>query len=171
MGRLLDDTKPHLVLLDLVLPGADGIELLESVPGLAGVPVIFVSAYGRDQTIARALEAGAVDYIVKPFSPTELAARIRTALRQREAPEPAEPSGPYRAGELTIDYAEQTVFLADRPVPLTSTEYRLLSELSVNAGRVLGHEHLLQRVWGQGHAGHSGAGAHSGQEPSTQAGR
>ena len=151
-----DDPQPHLVLLDLVLPGADGIELLESVPGLAGVPVIFVSAYGRDQTIARALEAGAVDYIVKPFSPTELAARIRTALRQREAPEPAEPSGPYRSGELTIDYAEQTVFLADRPVPLTSTEYRLLSELSVNAGRVLGNEHLLQRVWGQGHAGHSG---------------
>jgi DNA-binding response OmpR family regulator len=156
LGRLLDDTRPHLVLLDLVLPGADGIELLESVPGLAGVPVIFLSAYGRDQTIARALEAGAVDYIVKPFSPTELAARIRTALRQREAPEPAEPSGPYRSGELTIDYAEQTVFLADRPVPLTSTEYRLLSELSVNAGRVLGNEHLLQRVWGQGHAGHSG---------------
>ena len=156
LGRLLEETRPHLVLLDLVLPGADGIELLETVPGLAGVPVIFLSAYGRDQTIARALEAGAVDYIVKPFSPTELAARIRTALRQREAPEPAEPSGPYRSGELTIDYAEQTVFLADRPVPLTSTEYRLLSELSVNAGRVLGHEHLLQRVWGQGHAGHSG---------------
>ena len=98
LGRLLDDTRPHLVLLDLVLPGADGIELLESVPGLAGVPVIFLSAYGRDQTIARALEAGAVDYIVKPFSPTELAARIRTALRRREAPEPAEPSGPYRCG-------------------------------------------------------------------------
>ena len=156
LGRMLEETRPHLVLLDLVLPGADGIELLESVPGLAGVPVIFLSAYGRDQTIARALEAGAVDYIVKPFSPTELVARIRTALRRREAPEPAEPQEPYRSGELTIDYAGQTVFLGGRPVHLTSVEYRLLFELSVNAGRILGHEHLLQRVWGQGHAGHSG---------------
>ena len=83
VGRLIREEKPHLVLLDLMLPGTDGVELMESVPELAEVPVIFLSAYGGDQVIARALEAGADDYIVKPFSPTELVARIQTVLRRR----------------------------------------------------------------------------------------
>ncbi len=156
VGRLLDEEEPHLVLLDLVLPGVDGIELMRTVPGLSEVPVIFVSAYGRDQIIARALEAGAVDYVVKPCSPTELVARIQAALRRRAAPEAVEPSEPYRLRELTIDYAERSVTLSRRPVPLTDLEYRLLFELSVNAGRLLDHKHLLQRVWEMGHAGHSG---------------
>ena len=154
--HLIEQEKPHLVLLDLMLPGVDGIELMKTVPELSDVPVIFLSAYGRDQIIARALEAGAVDYIVKPFSPTELVARINTALKRGAAPESVAPSEPYRSGDLTIDYAERTVSLAGRPVPLTDIEYRLLFELSVHAGRVLGNEHLLQRVWGMGHAGHSG---------------
>ena len=156
VARLVEEVRPHLVLLDLMLPGADGIELMESVPGLADVPVIFLSGYGRDQVIARALEAGAEDYVVKPFSPTELAARVQTALRRRAAAELAEPSEPYRLGELTIDYTGRRVQLAGRPVLLTDIEYRLLVELSVNAGLVLTHDHLLQRVWGPGHAGHSG---------------
>ena len=75
--RLIKTTKPALVLLDLVLPGTDGIALMARVPELADLPVIFISGYGRDQTIAQALEAGAVDYVVKPFSPTELVARIQ----------------------------------------------------------------------------------------------
>ena len=156
VARLLEEERPHLVLLDLMLPGADGIELMESLPGLADLPVIFLSAYGRDQIIARALETGAEDYVVKPFSPTELVARVQTALRRRAAPELAEPSESYRLGELTIDYAGRRVLLAGRPVRLTDIKYRLLVELSVNADRVLTHEHLLQRVWGPGHVGHSG---------------
>ena len=76
---LIRSEKPRLVLLDLMLPGTDGIELMERVPELADLPVIFISGYGRDETIARALEAGAEDYIVKPFSATELTARIRAA--------------------------------------------------------------------------------------------
>ena len=156
VGHLVEEEKPHLVLLDLVLPGADGIELLERVPELAAVPVIFLSAYGRDQIIARALESGADDYIVKPFSPTELVARIQTVLRRRAALALAEPSEPYRRGTLTIDYAARRVALGGRAVRLTDIEYRLLCELAVNAGRVLTHEHLLQRVWGPGHAGHPG---------------
>ena len=150
------EEKPGLVLLDLMLPGTGGIELMKTVPELSDVPVIFLSAYGRDQIIARALEAGAVDYIVKPFSPTELAARINTALKRGAAPESAAPPEPYRPGDLTIDYAGRTVSPAGRPVPLADIEYRLLFELSVHAGRVLGNEHLLQRVWGTGHAGRSG---------------
>ena len=83
-------------------------------------------------------------------------ARINTALKRGAAPESVAPSEPYRPGDLTIDYAGRTVSLAGRPVPLADIEYRLLFELSVHAGRVLGNEHLLQRVWGMGHAGHSG---------------
>ena len=82
LPRLVKTKRPHLVLLDLMLPGTDGIELMECVPGLADVPVIFISGYGRDETIARALEAGAADYIVKPFSPTELTTRVQAALRK-----------------------------------------------------------------------------------------
>ena len=85
---LVKSHKPHLVLLDLLLPGTDGIELMARVPELADLPVIFLSAYGRDETIVKALDAGAADYIVKPFSPTELTARVRAALRRRADPEP-----------------------------------------------------------------------------------
>ncbi len=88
LGHLLATEKPALVLLDLMLPGTDGIELMRQVPGLADLPVLFISGYGRDETVARALEAGAEDYIVKPFSPTELVARVRAALRRRADPEP-----------------------------------------------------------------------------------
>ena len=153
---LLAEHKPHLVLLDLMLPGTDGIQLLANVPELARIPVMFLSAYGRDHTIARALEAGAVDYIVKPFSPTELIARIQVALRQQAAPKSEAPSEPYQVGELTINYDNRTAAVAGRPLQLTGTEYRLLFELSANGGHVLTHDHLLQQVWGMGHVGHSG---------------
>ena len=140
--RLLRTDRPGLVLLDLVLPGADGIELMASVPELADVPVIFISGYGRDETIARALEAGAADYIVKPFSPTELTARIRAALRRRKEPEP------FLLGDLAIHYEQRRVSVADREVPLTATEYELLRALSLDAGRVCTYDDLLRRVWG-----------------------
>ena len=157
VGRLVEEERPHLALLDLMLPGMDGIDLMESVPELAHVPVIFLSGYGRDQVIARALEAGAEDYVVKPFSPTELVARVQTVLRRRAASEMSEPPEPYRRGELAIDYAERRVSLAGSAVLLTNIEYRLLFELSVNAGLVLTHEQLLQRVWGPEHSGRPGA--------------
>ena len=145
---LVEANDPHLVLLDLMLPGTDGIELMQGIRDMADVPVIFLSAYGQEETIARALENGADDYVVKPFSPVELVARIKAALRKREAPEWAEPSEPFVLGELTIDYAERRVTLAGRLVPLTAMEYGLLFELSANAGRVMTYGRLLQRVWG-----------------------
>ena len=147
LSGMIRTEKPRLVLLDLLLPGADGIELMERVPELADLPVIFISGYGRDETIARALEAGAADYIVKPFSPTELTARIRAALRKRSAPEP------YLLGELAIHYEERRVSVAGRNVQLTATEYELLRVLSLNEGRVSTYESLLRQVWNVPHNG------------------
>ena len=143
--RLVEEEKPNLVLLDLMLPGVDGIDLMKEIVSAGDVPVIFVSAYGQDQLVAKAFEMGADDYVVKPFSPTELVARIRAALRRRTT---SEPPIPYVARDLTIDYTERLVTLGGAPIDLTAIQYRLLVELSANAGRVLTYEHLLRRVWG-----------------------
>ena len=141
LAAIIRAEKPALVLLDLMLPGTDGIELMETVPELAGLPVIFISGYGRDETIARALAAGAEDYIVKPFSPTELTARIRAVLRRRADP------ARFVLGILAIDYDRRRATVAGREVELTATEYELLRALSLNAGRVTTSETLLNRVW------------------------
>ena len=99
--------RPRLVLLDLMLPGIDGIALMQKVRERFDLPVIFISAYGRDETVARALESGAADYLVKPFSPTELVARVRAALRRHERPEP------FTLGALAIDYARRRVTVGE----------------------------------------------------------
>ena len=143
LAGLIRAEKPRLVLLDLMLPGTDGIELMKQVPQLADLPVIFISGYGRDETIARAFESGAVDYIVKPFSPTELVARVQAALRSRAEPEA------FVHGELAVDYGLRRVSVAGREVALTATEFDLLWILSVNAGRVMTTEVLLRQVWGR----------------------
>ena len=153
--RLFERERPRLVLLDLLLPDGDGIEVMGRFLRIADVPVVFLSAYNRDETIARALEAGAVDYVVKPFSPTELVARVRSALR-RAAGASTSPPGPFVLGDLAIDYAARQVSVAGRPARLTPTEYRLLSELSFNAGQVLTFDHLLERIWGEEHPGGRG---------------
>ena len=146
--RLMIEHRPNLVLLDMVLPGYDGIDLMRDLSGISNVPVVFLSAYGGDQVIARALETGAADYIVKPFSPTELVARVGTALRRWDAPYRAEPTEPYTLGDLTINYADRRVTVAGEPIHLTAMEYDLLRALSISAGRVLTHERLLRQVWG-----------------------
>ena len=130
---------------------------MERVPELSDVPVMFLSAYGQDQTIARALEVGADDYIVKPFSPTELVARIQTVLRRRSNDQSGEPTEPYVAGSLTVNYLERRAYLADTLCNSPHIEYRMLYELSANAGRVMTHAELLRRVWGPAHSGRTGA--------------
>ena len=148
VSRLMEERKPHLVLLDLMLPGTDGVALMNDIHRISDVPVIFLSVYGQDEVIARAFDMGATDYVVKPFSPTELGARIRAALRKRLEPFQGEASGPFAVGDLSIDFAERRVTVAREPVNLTATEYAVLYELAVNAPRVLTHSVLLQRVWG-----------------------
>ena len=142
VSELVKTKRPHLVILDLMLPGTGGIELMERLPDLADLPVIFISGYGRDETIARALETGAADYILKPFSPTELVARVQAALRGV-----AEPPEPFQLGNLAINYDQRLVTMAGHPVHLTATEYEMLRVLSVNAGRVTTYDSLLRRVW------------------------
>ena len=142
VAELIRAEKPRLVLLDLVFPGADGIELMEQVPELSDLPVIFISGYGRDETIARAFESGAEDYLVKPFSATELLARVGAALRRRSGAEP------FVHGELTIDYERRRVSVGRRTVSLTATEYDLLRILALDAGRVVTSASLLRQLWG-----------------------
>ena len=139
---LITSHQPDLVLLDLLLPGTDGLALMESIPALADQPTIILSAYGREETIARALDIGADDYIVKPFSPTELVARIRAVLRRQNKPNQL-----FKAGGLAINYEERCVTVDNQPVSLTATEYNLLKILSVSAGRVLTYGFLLRTVW------------------------
>ena len=144
LPRLLRREEPRLVLLDLMLPGTGGMELMEQVPELAEgeVPVIFISAYGGDETVAKALAMGAADYIAKPFSPTELTARVQAVLRRRAEPER------FVLGDLVIDYEGRQVSVAGGPVKLTPTEYALLRVFSLNAGRVLTYDSLIRQVWG-----------------------
>ena len=141
IAGLIRAERPKLVLLDLMLPGADGIELMAEVAELSDLPVIFISGYGRDETIARAFEAGAADYIVKPFSPTELTARVGAALRARAG------AAPFVLGALAIDYERRRVTVDGRAVALTATEYEILRILSVDAGRVVTFESLLRQAW------------------------
>ena len=141
LAHLIRTEKPRLVLLDLMLPGTDGIELMGSVPELFDLPVIFISGYGRDETVARALASGAADYLVKPFSGTELVARVRNALHRHAQPEP------FALGELAIDYRRRRVTVAGNAVELTPTEYELLRVLSLEAGRPVTYDTLLRRVW------------------------
>ena len=144
--RLMEEHQPHLVLLDMLLPGVDGIELMNTILHTVEIPVIFLSIYGADDVIARAFDMGAADYVVKPFSPTELAARIRAALRRSADSNWHASPQPFSTGDLRIEYAERRVTIGGRPVQLTANEYDVLDRLSKAAGRALTHDQLLH-VW------------------------
>ena len=155
MEDLIETENPHLVLLNPASAGSDRIRVMARIRQFTDAPVIFMSEHADDENAALAFEMGADDYIVKPFSSAELVARIKAALRRQSAPERTQGPEPYLLGDLMIDYAERRVTLAGQPVQLTFTEYELLSDLSLNAGRVLSHDQLLRRVWGPGYSGDS----------------
>ena len=150
--QLLETEQPDIVLLDLMLPEADGFELCRQIRERSGVGIIVVSARGGERDKVTALHVGADDYLTKPFSIEELLARIVATLR-RTRPAVAPESAPQTlvAGDVVIDLAGQQVTSRGRPVHLTPTEFALLRELAVNRGKLLTHAHLLRRVWGQGY--------------------
>jgi two-component system KDP operon response regulator KdpE len=140
-------TLPDVILLDLTLPGLDGLEIVRQIREWSATPIIVLSAREGEQDKVRALDLGADDYLTKPFGMEELLARIRVALRH--AAHPAADSGPvFNDGGLVIDFAGRGVTVDDVEVHLTPTEFDLLRELALNAGKVMTHHHLLGRVWG-----------------------
>jgi DNA-binding response OmpR family regulator len=147
--------RPDLVLLDIGLPGMDGLAALRHFQSLVGVPVIFVTARRRELDEVLGLELGAEDYVTKPFSLDVLVARIRTVLRRAEAvPAPAAAElQPLVIGDLRIDPAAHTVAVGDRPVELTPLEFNVLHALALVPGRVLSVDDLLARVWGAEYVG------------------
>ena len=148
MMNLLEMERPHLVLMDLMLPGTSSFELMGRARDVTDVPIIFLSANDQQESIVKALDMGADDYIVKPFSSTELIARVEASLRKRQATGTDTHRQPYCLGDLSINYADRAVTLSDRPVKLSTTEHKPLFELSINAGRVMTHDQILHRVWG-----------------------
>jgi DNA-binding response OmpR family regulator len=150
---LVEEEEPDVVLLDLHLPGASGFDLLQRIREFSGVPVIMLTASGSSEDTVRALKLGADDYMTKPFSTSELLARIEATLRRRAARDVVEARPPFVLGDLRIDFARRAVSMAGREVTLTATEYKILYELASNPGRVLTHDQLLQRVWGPEYAG------------------
>ena len=153
MMHLLEIEQPHLVLMDLMVPGTSGFELMGRIREVSDVPIIFLSANDLEENVVKALGMGADDYIVKPFSSTELIARVEASLRKRRAAGATMQRQPYRLGALSINYANRAVTISGGRVPLSATEYKLLFELSVDAGRVMTHDHILRRVWGLGYSG------------------
>ena len=151
--QLIEAHEPRLVLLDLVLPGTDGFELMEGILEIDRIPVIFLSGYGQEENVERAFALGATDYIVKPFSPTELVARIKAALRTEADPVRKDPDEPFVLQDLTVKFEERSVTVGGRRVELTAHEYELLYELCVNPGRVVTHKTLLRRIWGRQRGG------------------
>ena len=142
---------PDLVLLDLGLPDMDGMEVARRVREWSQVPILVISARGRDDDKVAALDAGADDYVTKPFSVPELLARIRVAMRHASRLDVAG-SSKLVIRELEIDLEKRRVTVGGRAVHLTPIEYRLLTEPARNAGKVLTHTHLLRQVWGPGYA-------------------
>ena len=143
---------PDLVLLDLGLPDMDGLEVTRRLREWSAMPIIVISARGREHEKVEALDAGADDYLTKPFGNAELMARIRVALRHA-ARSPQDPtSSVITIGDLKIDLMKRLVFVGDTEVHLTPIEYKLLATLMNHAGRVMTHKQLLDQVWGPGHA-------------------
>jgi len=145
--KLLDEHTFDLVILDIGLPGPDGFEVLSATRRASQVPVLMLSARGRETDKVTALDLGADDYLTKPFGVEELLARVRAAQR-RASGAPKGPLPPYRCNGLEIDYGARQVWRDGQEIILTSREYEVLAYLAKNAGKVLTHRQILQTIWG-----------------------
>jgi len=145
--------NPEILLLDLGLPDGDGIELTRRLRGWLRAPIVVISARGREDDKVAALDAGADDYLTKPFGVNELLARLRAALRRARAGAGEGGDAAIEIGPLRLDLALRQVLIAGAEVHLTPIEYRLLSLLARHAGKVLTHRQILGEVWGSSHTG------------------
>ena len=139
---------PDLVVLDIMMPGIDGYAVCKHIRTLSLVPIIMLTAMGSDEEKVRGLDAGADDYVTKPFSVEVLLARVRAVLRRSQATFPTPSCDAFRSDGLEIDFARRRVTMAGNEIRLTPTEFHLLQELALNAGKVLTHTYLLNKVWG-----------------------
>jgi len=142
------EQTPDVVVLDVNMPRKNGFEVLQEIRRVSDVPVLMLTARGEETAQVRGLELGADDYIVKPFSHLVLLARIKAVLRRTELPLPTAALPDFRAGELAIHFQNHQVTVNETPVKLTPVEYKLLYHLARNAGRLMPHQALLDRVWG-----------------------
>lgn len=150
---MLTSHCPDVVILDLGLPDMDGMEILRTIRSWSRLPVMVVSARTHERDKVEALDAGADDYITKPFGSAELLARIRTAIRHtrtRLENDRLAQTGVFKAGKLAIDYDKHRVFLDGKDVHLTQNEYKLVSLLGMYAGKVLTYDFLIRELWGPG---------------------
>jgi DNA-binding response OmpR family regulator len=146
--EIVEDQKPDLVLLDVMMPVLDGFTTCERIRKFSTVPIIIVTVKGEEKDRVRGLDLGADDYIVKPFSATELLARVRAVLRRAAKPSPTAAPSIFHHGEMDIDLAKAEVFLNGKMVYLSATEYRILLQLAQNIGTVIPSEQMLRDVWG-----------------------
>ncbi len=146
--ELAETESPDVLILDIGLPDMDGYQVLREIRLFSDVPVIMLTVRGEDTSVAKGLELGADDYITKPFSHIELIARVQAVLRRSQGLSVSEEERPFTAGKLSVDFGRNEVFVAGKPVRLTSTERKILYHLIRNEGRVLSHETLLAKVWG-----------------------
>lgn len=142
---------PDVVILDLVLPGIDGFEVLREIRKQSNIPVLILSVKGEEMDKVKGLELGADDYIVKPFSPAELLSRVKAVLRRTYMLELNSDEKPFVSSYLKVNFATREVLKGDQPVKLTPTEFNLLTQLVKNEGKVLTHQLLLEKVWGSGY--------------------
>ena len=147
--------NPDLILLDLGLPDIDGLEVTSELRTWTQVPIIVISARGQEDDKVRALDTGADDYVTKPFGSRELLARVRTALRHARRDSNGQYVSAVTSGDLHIDIVCRKVSVAGRDIRLTPIQFKLLSVLAKNGGKVLTHRQLLVETWGQAHAGES----------------
>jgi len=144
--------QPDLIILDLGLPDMDGLEIIRRLRAWTSVPLLVVSAREQETTKVAALDAGADDYISKPFGVSELFARIRATLRRTERPEGSQNKPTFETGDLQVDFALRRVLVKGKEVHLTPIEYRLLTALARHAGKLLTRKQLLTEVWGRPYA-------------------
>ncbi|MFC1913656.1 response regulator transcription factor [Chloroflexota bacterium] len=149
--RTLDEETPDLILLDIMMPGMDGHTLCQHIREYSQVPIIMVTAKSSDEEKVAGLDAGADDYLTKPFSSGELAARVRAVLRRGKLSGDNLPS--FQLNGLVVDFTSNRVVLNGKDVDLTAIEYRILSYLVGNAGRVVTPENILDHVWGEAYSG------------------